>query len=40
VADLAAFFLQGELVEVAEGKSIFTKPQHQRTQDYVEGRFG
>jgi phosphate transport system ATP-binding protein len=40
VADLAAFFLQGELVEVSEGKTIFTKPQHQRTQDYVEGRFG
>ena len=40
VADLAAFFLQGELIEVAEGKRIFTTPQHQRTQDYVEGRFG
>lgn len=40
VADLAAFFLQGELVEVSEGKRIFTTPQHQRTQDYVEGRFG
>lgn len=40
VADMAAFFLQGELVEVSEGKNIFTKPKHQRTQDYVEGRFG
>jgi phosphate transport system ATP-binding protein len=40
VADLAAFFLQGELVEVSEGKRIFTHPKHQRTQDYVEGRFG
>jgi phosphate transport system ATP-binding protein len=40
VADLAAFFLQGELVEVAEGKRLFTNPKHQRTQDYVEGRFG
>jgi phosphate transport system ATP-binding protein len=40
VADLAAFFLQGELVEVSEGKTIFTNPKHQRTQDYVEGRFG
>jgi phosphate transport system ATP-binding protein len=40
VADLAAFFLQGELVEIAEGKRIFTTPKHQRTQDYVEGRFG
>ena len=40
VADLAGFFLQGELVEVAQGKLIFTNPKDQRTQDYVEGRFG
>ncbi len=40
VADFAAFFLQGELVETAPGKDIFTKPQDRRTQDYVEGRFG
>jgi phosphate transport system ATP-binding protein len=40
VADFAAFFLQGELVETAPGKDIFTKPKDRRTQDYVEGRFG
>lgn len=39
-ADVAAFFLQGELVEVAPGKQIFTHPKDQRTEDYVEGRFG
>jgi len=39
-ADYAAFFLQGELVEYAPGNLLFTKPQDQRTQDYVEGRFG
>lgn len=39
-ADYAAFFLQGELVEYAPGKDIFTNPKDQRTQDYVEGRFG
>jgi phosphate transport system ATP-binding protein len=39
-ADYAAFFLQGELVEYAKGKDIFTKPQHKRTEDYIEGRFG
>jgi len=39
-ADYAAFFLQGELIEYAEGREIFTNPQVQRTQDYVEGRFG
>jgi len=39
-ADYAAFFLQGELVEYAPGKTLFTNPQDQRTEDYVEGRFG
>ena len=39
-ADHAAFFLQGELVEYAPGKEIFTNPKDQRTADYVEGRFG
>ena len=40
MADYAAFFLQGELVEYGRGKDLFTNPQDQRTQDYVEGRFG
>lgn len=40
VADQAAFFLQGELVEYAPGKEIFTTPQDKRTEDYIEGRFG
>jgi phosphate transport system ATP-binding protein len=39
-ADYAAFFLQGDLVEWAEGKEIFTHPKEKRTEDYVEGRFG
>lgn len=39
-ADYAAFFLQGELVEYGQGKSIFTAPQEKRTEDYVTGRFG
>jgi phosphate transport system ATP-binding protein len=39
-ADHAAFFLQGELVEYAPGKEIFTNPKDRRTADYVEGRFG
>ncbi|MFC1997982.1 phosphate ABC transporter ATP-binding protein, partial [Chloroflexota bacterium] len=38
--DHAAFFLQGELIEYAPGKEIFTNPVDQRTADYVEGRFG
>lgn len=40
VADYAAFFLQGELVEWAQGKEIFLHPKEKRTEDYVEGRFG
>jgi len=39
-ADYAAFFLQGELVEYAEGKTLFTAPTDKRTEDYVTGRFG
>lgn len=39
-ADFAAFFLQGELVEYGEGKSLFTTPTNKRTEDYVTGRFG
>lgn len=40
LADFAAFFLQGELVEYGTGEQIFTRPADKRTQDYVEGRFG
>ena len=40
VADFAAFFLMGDLVECGPGASIFTMPKDQRTEDYVTGRFG
>ncbi|MFQ5944450.1 MAG: phosphate ABC transporter ATP-binding protein [Anaerolineales bacterium] len=39
-ADHAAFILEGELVEFTPGKEIFTRPRDQRTEDYIEGRFG
>jgi phosphate transport system ATP-binding protein len=39
-ADYAAFFLQGELVEYDDGRTIFTTPNNKRTEDYVTGRFG
>lgn len=39
-ADYAAFFLQGELVEYAPGRDLFTHPKIKRTEDYIEGRFG
>lgn len=41
LADRTAFFLNGELIEVAETEELFTgEVQDQRTRDYVEGRFG
>lgn len=40
VADRAAFFLDGEVVEVGDQAQIFIHPQDQRTEDYVTGRFG
>ncbi|MDO8753292.1 MAG: ATP-binding cassette domain-containing protein, partial [Anaerolineales bacterium] len=39
-ADHAAFFLQGELIEYADGKAMFTTPKQKRTEDYIMGRFG
>jgi len=40
IADQAAFFLMGELVEYAPGTELFTQPRDKRTEDYVTGRFG
>jgi len=40
IADYAAFFLDGQLIEYAKGTDIFTHPRHPKTADYVEGRFG
>ncbi|MBN2553733.1 MAG: phosphate ABC transporter ATP-binding protein [Spirochaetales bacterium] len=40
IADQAGFFLSGELVEIGEGRALFTAPRDKRTEDYVTGRFG
>jgi phosphate transport system ATP-binding protein len=40
VADYAAFFLQGRLIEYGEDKQLFINPRVKETQDYVTGRFG
>jgi phosphate transport system ATP-binding protein len=40
VADNAAFFLQGRLIEEGPGKQLFTNPKDKRTEDYITGRFG
>ena len=39
-SDRTAFFLMGELVEIAETKDLFTVPKDKRTEDYITGRFG
>ncbi len=40
MADYAAFFLQGELVECRPGGELFTNPRDRRTEEYITGRFG
>ena len=40
VADSAAFFLMGDLIEWRPGNELFTVPSDQRTEDYITGRFG
>ncbi len=40
VADFAAFFLQGELIEHGPGNELFVNPKDKRTEDYIMGRFG
>ena len=44
VSDYTGFFLSdggpGRLIESGATNDIFTNPKHQRTEDYVSGRFG
>lgn len=40
LADYAAFFLMGELIEFGTGLEIFQNPKDKRTSDYITGRFG
>jgi len=40
VADYAAFFLMGELIEDGIASEIFTTPRDRRTEEYITGRFG
>jgi phosphate transport system ATP-binding protein len=40
LADFAAFFLMGELIEYRPGDQLFITPHDRRTIDYVTGRFG
>lgn len=40
VSDKTAFFYMGELIEYDDTKKIFTNPKHERTENYITGRFG
>ena len=40
ISDQTAFFLTGEVVEMANTIDIFENPKDKRTEDYITGRFG
>lgn len=40
VSDYTAFFLVGEMIEMAGTKKLFSYPRDKRTEDYITGRFG
>jgi phosphate transport system ATP-binding protein len=40
VSDVTAFFYLGKLIEVGGTDTLFTRPKHRRTEDYITGRFG
>ncbi|MBS1658421.1 MAG: phosphate ABC transporter ATP-binding protein [Bacteroidetes bacterium] len=40
VSDKTAFFYLGELIEFNDTKELFMNPKHERTQNYITGRFG
>ena len=40
VSDRTAYMHMGELIESGLTKTIFSNPQHQKTQDYITGRIG
>lgn len=40
IADQTAFFLLGEIVEFTDTLTMFNKPNDERTERYITGRFG
>ncbi|HBR03260.1 MAG TPA: phosphate ABC transporter ATP-binding protein, partial [Ruminiclostridium sp.] len=40
ISDRTAFFLLGDLVEYNTTEKIFSKPEDERTERYITGRFG
>ncbi len=40
ISQKTAFFHLGKLLEQGDTKSIFTNPTHEKTKDYITGRYG
>jgi len=40
VSDRIAFMLGGHIIEEGTNQEVFSNPQHQKTSDYITGRFG
>jgi phosphate transport system ATP-binding protein len=40
VSNKTAFFYMGELIEYGDTNKLFTKPDKEKTQNYITGRFG
>jgi phosphate transport system ATP-binding protein len=40
VSDVTAFFYMGSLIEADATETLFTRPKHKQTEDYITGRFG
>ncbi|WP_019640337.1 phosphate ABC transporter ATP-binding protein PstB [Paenibacillus fonticola] len=40
ISDRTVFFLNGEIVESDDTRTLFSTPQDARTEDYISGRFG
>ena len=40
LSDVTAFLVDGEVVEFGPTQRVFNSPENERTEDYVNGRFG
>ena len=40
ISNFTAFMHMGQMIEYSPTEAFFTQPQHQKTQDYITGRFG
>lgn len=40
ISDQTAFFLMGELIEYGDTQQLFSRPDNQKTEEYITGRFG